>query len=231
IEELQKPILYVEDIYEAIYKIGFLKCRGIEFQKETLDKIFVENSPFLIRRSGGAGSVGGVLSMATTDGYDDKKIIGLFDYDEEGCKNFYLLKKRCDGAWNEPILGEKRSGFYKKRKNHNCFYALLLPIPERLESLTRDINRCAFTSFVEIENLINITKLQELNCVETKTILDKTYYKMKDNLKSKAIDKFSDLTKEDFLDFIPLFDKLNELFGLIDSQNVSDIKLQVVNSA
>ena len=64
--------------------------------------------------------MGGVLSMTTTDGYDDKKIIGLFDYDEEGCKNFYLLKNRCDGAWNDPILGNKRTGFYRKRKKHNC---------------------------------------------------------------------------------------------------------------
>ncbi|RDB07722.1 ATP-dependent nuclease [Runella aurantiaca] len=230
IEELQKPILYVEDIYEAIYKIGFLKCKGIEFQKETLDNVFAENAPFVIRRSGGAGSVGGILSMTTTDGYDDKKIIGLFDYDEEGCKNFYLLKNRCEGAWNDPILGDKRTGLYKKRKKHNCFYSLLLPIPERLESLTSDIKSGAFTSFVEIENLINLAKLQELNCVETKSILDKTYYKMKESLKPKAVEKFSNLPQEDFQDFIPLFDKINELFGIESDQIATNTNAQVVTN-
>ena len=152
--------------------------------------------------------------MTTTDGYADKKVIGLFDFDEEGSKNFYLLKNRCDNAWSDPIHGDKRVGYYRKRRNHPCFYALLLPIPERLDALVSDITRGAFTSFVEIENLINQEKLISLGSVEEMSVLDKKYFKIKDSIKSKSIEKFGSLSREDFVDFIPLFSKINELFEI-----------------
>ncbi|MBK8111623.1 MAG: hypothetical protein IPK46_15500 [Saprospiraceae bacterium] len=88
IQEYLKPILAVEDKYVEIYKIGYLKVNNIEFDKENLNKIFEENSPFTIRRSAGAGSIRGFLSMSTIDGYEEKKIVGLFDYDKEGSENF-----------------------------------------------------------------------------------------------------------------------------------------------
>ncbi len=214
IEEFLKPILYVEDVYEGIYKIAYLKCNNIEFTTDNLEQIFSTNAPFTIRRAGGAGSVGGVLSMTTTDGYIDKKVIGLFDFDEEGCQNFYHLKKRCDNDWSDPIQGDKRNGYFRKRRNHPYFYALLLPIPQRLDGLTSDITQGSFTSFVAIENLINQEKLISLGCVELKTVLDKSYYKIKDTIKSKSIEKFAPLPSEDFIDFIPLFSKINQLFGI-----------------
>lgn len=214
IEEYIKPILIVEDKYEDIYKIAYLKCNNIDFSAETLNDLFKINSPFTIRRAGGAGSVRGVLNMTTTDGYTDKKIIGLFDYDKEGCENFYLLRNNSEKEWDVPILGKKSDGYFRKRKNHPCFYALLLPIPSRLDGLTSDIIEGQFTSFVEIENLISEDKLIELNCVEKKTVLDKVYYKIKDSIKSKAIDKFINLPTDDFKDFSPLFDKIFDLFNL-----------------
>ena len=212
IEEFLKPILIVEDFYESIYKIAYLKCNKIDFEKKDLDTVFSEHAPFTIRRAGGAGSVGGFLSMTTLDGYTDKKVIGLFDFDKEGCENFYHLKKRCDNEWNDPIKGDKRNGYFRKRKNHPCFISLLLPIPQRLDGLTSDITQGSFTSFVEIENLISQEKLIALNCVDSKTVLDKTYFKIKDSVKSKALEKFYDLTAPDFTDFIPLFSKIQELF-------------------
>ena len=111
-QEFVKPILIVEDIYESIYKIGYLKCKNIEFTKETLDEVFLEKASFVIRRAGGAGKVGGFLSMETTDGYEDKKVVGLFDYDYEGCENFYHLKRRCNNEWSDEIQGTKKTGFY-----------------------------------------------------------------------------------------------------------------------
>lgn len=214
IEEFLKPILIVEDFYEAIYMIAFLKCNDIAFTVDDIEQVFSLHAPFVIRRACGAGSVGGFLSMTTTDGYTDKKVIGLFDFDKEGCENFYHLKNRCNNEWSDPILGDKRSGLYRKRRIHPCFHALLLPIPERLDALISDITQGIFTSFVEIENLINQEKLINLECVEIKTVLDKTYYKIKDSIKPKAIEKFSDLPNEDFFDFIPLFSKIQALFEL-----------------
>ncbi|MBL0098686.1 MAG: hypothetical protein IPP49_00395 [Saprospiraceae bacterium] len=106
--------------------------------------------------------------MTTTDGYSDKKVIGLFDYDKEGCENFYHLKKHSEKEWDDQIFGEKSTGYYRKRKNHPCFYGVLLPIPLRLDGLTSDIKDAQFTSFVEIENLINQDRLIELGCVDEK---------------------------------------------------------------
>ncbi len=213
IEEFTKPILVVEDKYEAIYKIAFLKCENISFNKNNLDEVFSEKSPFTIRRAGGAGSVRGFLSMLTTDGYEEKKVVGLFDYDKEGCENFYQLKNSSDGDWKDEILGDKKTGYYRKRKKHPCFYAMLIPIPERLDGVTSDIKNGVYTSFVEIENLISEAKLIELNCVEMASVLDKNYYKVKDGIKSRSIDLFSNLEQKDFLDFIPLYSKIIELFN------------------
>lgn len=215
IEEYLKPILIVEDKYEAIYKIAYLKVKNITFDKNDLDEQFKKHCPFTIRRGEGAGPVGGFLSMNNTDGYADKKVIGLFDFDEEGSKNFYLLRGgRSNGDWEVDILGDKRTGYFKKRKGHPCFYALLLPIPERLEIITSDITSGVFVSYVEIENLVNIEKLKSLKCVDEKTIMNITYYKIKSQAKSKAIENFIGLTTSDFNDFVPLFTKIEELFEI-----------------
>ena len=101
----------------------------------------------------------------------------------------------------------------RKRMNHPCFYALLIPIPARLDHLTSDVKDACFTSFVEIENLISEQKLIELKCVETKTVMDKKYFKFKDKFKSNPIKLFLNLSKKDFEDFIPLFNRLNEIFN------------------
>ncbi len=213
IEEFLKPILVVEDKYETIYKIAYLKVKNIDFNRKNINEIFSKEASFVIRRSCGAGKVGGFLSMETTDGYEDKKIIGLFDYDGEGCENFYKLKKRCNNEWADEIQGTKKNGFYRKRKGHPCFYGLLLPIPDRLAGITSDITKGVFISYVSIENLINQNTLIRLRCVEKETIMDKNYYKIKDEIKSKALDKFSGLPKEDFDDFIPLYKKIDFLFS------------------
>ena len=216
IEENSKPILKVEDHYVQIYKIAYLKINNIEFTKENLSEVFKNNAPFIIRAGSGAGALQGFLCMDPFDGYEDKKVIGLFDHDREGCNAFYFLKnKPSNNKWDEVILGDKTSGFYKKRKNHPCFYAMVLPIPESLNSITSDVSKGEFDSFVEIENLINLEKLKELNCVDEKGILVTKYYKIKNSIKDKAVDKFISVESEYFEDFKPLFEKITTLFNLI----------------
>lgn len=214
IEGFLKPILYVEDKYPEIYMIAYLKLQEIPFDENNLNEKFKEECYFTIRRACGVGSLTGFLSMNTTDGYDDKKIIGLFDHDTAGCTNFYLLKNKTDGKeWSDDILGDKRTGYFKKRKNHPNFYALLLPVPERLENLTSEVKNGKFASFVEVENLISLQKLIDLSCVEEDQILDRTYYKIKDKVKGKAFQNFGNLPKEDFDDFNPLFSIIESLFN------------------
>ena len=212
IDEFLKPILSVEDSYIEIYKIGYLKIKNIEFTRDTLEDIFDREAPFVIRRAGGAGKVRGFLEMNTLDGYEDKKVVGLFDYDREGSENFYQLKK--SGKWSE-IYGSKKIGYARKRSNHECFYALILPIPDHLSDVTSDITVGRFESFVEIENLINNVSLQKLNCVVEETVLDKKYFRIKEDKKSKAKTLYSNLPADDFKDFIPLYTRIFEFFKLM----------------
>lgn len=213
IEEYLKPILVVEDKYEGIYKLAFLKINNISCTKDNINDVFSENCPFIIRRAGGTGGVTGFLCMNMTDGYDDKKVVGLYDYDEEGCRNFYLLRGKANNAWNNEILGDKHTGFYKKRIGHPSFFALILPVPVRLNGVSSDVSQGVFTSHVEIENLLPIESLTELSCVETQEIMGNTVHKIKDTVKSESVEKFVDLPIEKFEDFKPLFNKINELFN------------------
>ena len=89
---------------------------------------------------------------------------------------------------------------------------MVLPIPHRLKEITSDVSNGRFESFVEVENLIDLEKLQELNCVEEDEILERKFYKVKSSIKDKAFEKFSAVPREFFLDFEPLFDKIDKLF-------------------
>lgn len=212
IEEYEKPILIVEDKYDQIYKISYLKINDINFDNDNLEQVFSDYSPFVIRRAEGASSVAGTLRMHNTDGYEEKSIIGLFDYDREGSENFYHLKKGKD--WDDNILGDKKSGFFKKRRNHDCFYGLLISVPDRLSNLVSNITGGQFESFVEIENLLPEKFLTDNALVEKKDILNNEYLKIKKEHKSKLKHLLVNLDKNHFTDFVPLFAKIEELLDI-----------------
>jgi len=211
IEEYLKPILIIEDKCDAIYKIAYLKIKDIPFAEGDYDQKFIENCPFTIRRAGGAGAVSGNLRMNHTDGYDDKRIIGLFDFDKEGSENFYHLK---GNNWDDKIEGKKETGFYKKRNQHQCFYGMLLPVPSRHLDLVGDIKNGKFESFIEIENLLSDGVLNTNRLVDKEKILTVNYLKIKKNAKVKLPKILVTLSKNEFDDFVPLYNKIEELFGI-----------------
>ncbi len=212
IEEYLKPILIVEDKYDAIYKIAYLKLKNISFTKENYENLFREKSPFTIRRAKSAGNVGGFLRMSNTDGYDDKKVIGLFDFDKEGSENFYQLKKGV--KWSTEIQGDTESGFYKKRDDHPCFYGLLLPIPERHLGKVGDIKNGKFQSLIEVENFLSDEVLTTNNLVTNELILSIEYLKIKKDKKANLSTILVGLNKSEFKDFKPLYNKIEKLFGI-----------------
>ncbi|MEP1208430.1 MAG: AAA family ATPase [Rhizobiaceae bacterium] len=212
IEEYQKPILIVEDKYSDIYQIAYLKTAGIPFKEDNLELVFKEKSPFVIRRAEGAGHLSGKLRMKNTDGYDDKRLLGLFDFDKEGTENFYCLKRGI--GWADEILGDLASGFFKKRQDHPCFYAMLLPVPDRLRDIVSSITDGRFESFVEIENLLSKEFLIDNQLVNEAQILDKKYLKVNAGAKRRMKKIAVGLEKKEFKDFQPLFDKITELFEL-----------------
>ena len=212
IEEYEKPILIVEDKYDSIYKIAYLKSKEIPCTIDNFKEVFKEHCYFTIRRAESAGSVAGNLRMNNTDGYENKKIVGLFDFDKEGSQHFYLLKK--GNNWkNSEIKGDLNNGFYRTREKHPCFHSLLLPIPDRHTHLVSDIKNGNFESLIEIENLLSDEILINNNLVTTKQLFNFDYYKIKDNVKSTIDKVLINLTKEDFKDFIPLYKQIHKLFN------------------
>jgi AAA15 family ATPase/GTPase len=212
IEEYLKPILVVEDKYIDVYQIAYLKIKDIPFKSNNYASVFSGKCPFTIRRAECAGAVSGYLRMNNTDGYDDKRIIGLFDFDRAGSENFYNLK---DGNnWDHLIHGENETGIYKKRNQHACFYGLLLPVPDRHLGKVGEIKNGKFESLVEVENLLSDEILTANNLVSEESMLTTKYLKIKKDAKPKLPTILLGLDKDEFKDFIPLYNKIEQLFGI-----------------
>jgi len=214
ISRLTKPLLVVEDKYDQIYKIAWMKLHDVEYDNNETDinKKFEDNADFLIWGAESAGDVFGFLRVNNTQLYQDKKIIGLFDFDKEGSDKFYHLKKK-DVMWNRPIQGDLKTGFFRKREIHPCFYALLLPVPDRLKHLISNVEDGNFTSYIEIENLLPESFLENNKFCDKKPVLTLTYLKIKTEKKDKLWKKLKILSKSDFADFEPLFLKIKTLFA------------------
>lgn len=209
----QKPILVVEDKHDAIYKIAFLKTQGVEIEGGNFSELFEQHAPFEIRRAESAGAVAGFLGMNNTDGYEDKKVVGLFDFDKEGTECFYHLKKKKN--WDTNISGDPARGVFKKRNQHDCFYSLLLPVPDRHKELISSVENGKFGSYVEIENLLPDQFLAENDLVEVEQITGSLCYnKIKNSAKSTMAGLLVSAHIEVFEDFKPLFAKVNELFDI-----------------
>ena len=209
----QKPILVVEDKHDAIYKIAFLKTQGVAIENGNYSDLFDEHAPFEIRRAESAGSVAGFLGMNNTDGYDGKKVIGLFDFDKEGTECFYHLKKKKN--WDANMSGDAKSGVFKKRNQHDCFYSLLLPVPDRHKELISSVKNGKFGSYVEIENLLPDEFLTEHDLVDIEQITGSLWYtKIKNDSKSTMAGLLVSANAKVFEDFKPLFAKIVELFDI-----------------
>lgn len=94
--------LLVEDKYDQIYKVAWLKLNSIEFNSRNLDEKFYENSDFNIIGLNGAQRVAGFLRAQNPVIYDNKTYIGLFDFDHEGTQQFHNLKN--DKFWSKKTL-------------------------------------------------------------------------------------------------------------------------------
>lgn len=219
----KKYKLLVEDSYAQIYKIAWLKLKGIDFDKDNLDVIFDNNSDFEIIRGNDCNGIAGILNAKSTELYKGMKIIGLFDYDQEGSEKFYNLK---EGFNKKDILGNLSTGFYKTKTtvpDDTKMFALLLPVPERLHSLiSRSQNEKdkiwtgdgKFANYVEIETLLPVSYLQSTTGYESNNICGTDYFKAKDENKKSLWKDLVLQDKEVFSDFIPLFKAIHSLFEL-----------------
>ena len=219
----KKYKLLVEDSYAQIYKIAWLKLKGIDFNKDNLESIFNETADFEIISGNDCGGIAGLLNAKSTEIYKGMSIIGLFDYDKEGSEKFYNLKESFD---QKNILGSLSTGFYKIKTSvpdDTKIYALMLPVPERLHSLiARSQNGedkiwtgdGMFANYVEIETLLPVSYLQTNTAYEMNNIFGTNYYKAKDKKKNSLWKDLVVQPQEVFNDFIPLFKAIYSLFKL-----------------
>lgn len=215
IESLNKPLLFAEDKYIQTYKIAWLKLNDIICDKDDFEQKFDDNAPFYIYPAEGASNLSGFLRCKNIDYLKDKKIIGLFDFDEEGVKQFNNCKN--EDFWkNCNLEGSIVSGLYKKRKKHKCFIAMLLPVPNEYSNY-HDLELAC--NFITQEHLLPKQFLLDNDFVEEKNLSipgKPIIYKVKDNKKGEIWKKAFDLTKDDFKNFKILFDTLNQIWSSID---------------
>lgn len=207
IEEFNKPIVYVEDTYDQIYKIAYLKLNNVDFNIGNFEAVFKNIAPFTIRRGESAGKLTGRMRVANHDGYEDQKIVGVYDFDKEGREQIHHLKK--DTYWSDEYYGTIKDGYYRKRNDHDYFYALLLPIPNRLGDMA-DLEWPDFASYVEIENLLPEKFLVDNNYVQSKKIPGGNFLEVKKSVKSNLWKNLFELTREDFVDFEQLYIQINK---------------------
>lgn len=208
LEKSSKPLVIVEDYYTEIYKIAYLKLNDIEFNQSNVHEKFDANANFEICWQEGSGGVAGLVNCVNLE-YIKKPIIGLFDYDREGvekykgCKNFKALYEY-----------NKNTGIYKKRENYEC-YALLLPVPERLNNYVQEIhNEDTANNYFEVEHYLPKKFIEENKCFKRKNILGQDLYVCKKEMKKDLWKDLIILEKDNFQDFVILFNKINELLKL-----------------
>ncbi len=203
LKKINKPVLYVEDEYYQIYQVAYLKLNDIECNEDNFEKKFNDEAFFTVKTGKSAGGVAGLLRVKDISIFEDKKFFGLFDFDKEGRENFHHLAK--DSFWEKENIGELNDGFYKKRNDCTSMYALLLPIPDRLNYLA-SLEWENFVSYVEIENLLPENFLKDNDFVDKRTAPGNiSYYKCKKDIKNILWKKLFVLKKEDFIDFENIF--------------------------
>ena len=210
IRSATKPMLIVEDEYIELYKVAYLKINNVNFLENDLSVVFDNTCDFKIISARGADQLAGFLKMSNTELTNTSGIVGLFDFDSKGVDLFKRLKKHND--WSKDVDGDKGSGYTRRRNGHLCFYAMLLPIPNRLDQVA-DIKYK--TNHVEVENLLpEEILINHKLAKEEKIFGDAKALIFKDNKKSDLWKKAISFEKKDFSDFEPLFNKVSTLLKI-----------------
>lgn len=130
IRKLKKPLVFVEDEKIEIYKIAWLKWNRIRFDLSDYKEIFENECPFRICSSDGRHELFKKLNMIKTDEFNDKKIVGIFDFDDAYNEFKGLKVERWSG-----IFGNINDCLFKKRiDDSKNISAMLIPVPAGRDS-------------------------------------------------------------------------------------------------
>lgn len=203
--ESTKPILFVEDEYEQIYKVAWLKLQdGTSINVEKVDSSF-KNAPFMIFGKGGKDNLKGYMDNPKMDELEGKKVVGLFDFDD-AFKCFDALKNR----WGK-IQGDEATGLFRKRTDN--IHTMVLPVPEYRKAIAGQeqmVKQLSVELLFKDEAITLAYAPEEVSMKKIAGNLQIPCVKNKKDFWKKAIN----LDKNHFSGFVPLFKKVHELLGL-----------------
>lgn len=217
ISELERIIqfsgnmLLIEDKYDQIYKIAYLKIKGIEnITEDNLEEKFKENCDFFIHNNFSCGGLYHQLISSNLTLDKNSKMICLFDFDEAGYKKFedLLSKKENNNKIFPNIEGSIKEGLFAKHAQVER-YALMLPIPDRLKKYVS--NKTSSDCFIEVETLISEEFLKDNSKAERRSEA-LPFYKVKDKYKRVFWKDLLTTDKKYFEDFEPLFSQIIKIF-------------------
>lgn len=188
LKEYTKPIIYCEGTTDvAIFQKAFFKL---------YEKDFFDNCVNVIG-GGGEGEVGNKLK----NNKSDKCLIGILDNDIAGQNQFKKVIK--DHSF------ELKDETYCVNSNNHL---ITLPIPEcRLKSASY-FERKTFIEYLFTDETLN-DKL-EIELIQYRGETFKRFDETKiDAIKQKISKKIDTLEKTDFLNFVPLFEKISIIIG------------------
>ena len=203
--------LLVEDEYYQIYKIAYLKLKGInDLNENNLDKKFSENANFSINGNYATGGLYNYLNCQNTTLDNTCKRICLFDFDQAGYHAFKKVKDlKIQSQKIYDVISENiSSGIYLKHKNCDR-YALMIPIPNRLLKFVSQ--KSSSDCFIEIESLLSEDYLKTNKKAEIRSEA-LPFYKLKDKHKKDLWKDLLTANKDIFKDFKPLFATVESLF-------------------
>ena len=151
--------------------------------------------------SGSAREVNKVLMSAKSTIQDDEIVIGIFDHDEEGLKEFNMLP--------EKLFSTIKSKTIRKHNDANI-YALILPVPgEKSNYLLAEQK----FNYFEIEHYLPFEFLKENDALkETPLTQSNGIYTIKDGKKSTIMKKVGESSDPKlFKDFILLFEEIDNI--------------------
>lgn len=208
---VESNCLFVEDQYVQIYKIAYLKMKGIGgITEQNLDDEFMKVCPFTIHGNFSCGGLYSYLICKNITHDCNNTVICLFDFDKEGFGKFEKLESIKENT--EKIFSGRRGaveeGLYLKHR-YASRYALMIPIPKRLKIYVSE--ETSSNCFIEIESLLSEEYLKsnpkaELRCEAL------PFYKMKDRHKKEFWKDLFEVDKAYFDDFIPLFNQIEKIF-------------------
>ncbi len=206
----QKKQLFVEDEITDIYKISWLKLKGIECDKESFSNLFEQKCDFEILSKHGKDELKKFLDPVAMDESKGRKIIGLFDFDA-AFNTFNGLNKNWSDA--KKPYGSKETCLKRKREDCDCVWAILIPVPEsRRQYVEGEIHH-----YLDMEHLFEDSALEKVGAHNGTKNPGGGIDVVQVNKKILRKNIFN-LEKEDFKNFEPLFKAIDEIFNNQDQK-------------